>query len=82
MKDRQCLREGLLLYRSLMMAGFEPTLHFGVKLLNGAATQNLEAHCWVKLAPDRVYNPPGPGMTEIFAARGNVAPVSNTLLDC
>jgi hypothetical protein len=31
MRDRPCLRDGLLGYRFLRLAGFEPELHFGVE---------------------------------------------------
>jgi hypothetical protein len=67
MADRPCLREGLLLNRFLAMAGFAPSLHFGVDRasLNSSHTK---AHCWVKLG-ERVFNPPDPDMVEIYAYR-------------
>lgn len=48
MRDRRCLREGLLAYRSLVEAGLRPRLHFGVErdVVNSA---RVAAHCWVTL---------------------------------
>lgn len=63
MRDRPCLREGLLLNRYLVMAGFAPSLHFGVDKLSLADPQ-VRAHCWIKLG-ERVFNPPTPTMIEI-----------------
>jgi hypothetical protein len=73
MVDRPCLREGLLLNRFLAMAGFAPSLHFGVDRasLNRPHTQ---AHCWVKLG-ERVFNPPDPNMVEIYAHRNRRADI-------
>lgn len=48
MRDRRCLREGLLAYRVLAEAGLRPRLHFGVEpgVVNSA---RIAAHCWVTL---------------------------------
>lgn len=48
MRDRRCLREGLLAYRLLAEAGLRPRLHFGVEpeAVNSA---RVVAHCWVTL---------------------------------
>ena len=48
MRDRRCLREGLLAYRLLAEAGLQPRLHFGVErdVVNSA---RVAAHCWVTL---------------------------------
>jgi hypothetical protein len=64
MADRPCLREGLLLNRFLAMAGFAPSLHFGVDRAS-LNTPRARAHCWVKLG-ERVFNPPDPDMVEIY----------------
>lgn len=63
MRDRPCLREGLLLNRFLVMAGFEPSLHFGV---DKPSLQDpiVRAHCWIRLG-ERVFNPPASSMVEI-----------------
>ena len=67
MADRPCLREGLLLNRFLAMAGFAPTLHFGVDRAS-LNTPRAKAHCWVRLG-ESVFNPPDPDMVEIYTHR-------------
>ena len=64
MRDRQCLREGVLAYRFLKLAGFEPEVHFGVDRTS-VAKERLSAHCWVVLNGSIVLNPPAPSMIEI-----------------
>lgn len=66
MRDRPCLREGLLAYRFLHLAGFRPRLHFGVDR-NSAAAPRLSAHCWVSLDGRVVLNPPLPSHVEMLA---------------
>ena len=63
MRDRPCLREGLLLNRYLVMAGFEPSLHFGIDK-DSIRDPKVRAHCWVRLGA-RIFNPPTPAMIEI-----------------
>jgi len=48
MRDRRCLREGVLCFRFLRAAGFDPRLHFGVDPGSLNASR-LSAHCWVTL---------------------------------
>ncbi|MBW7920657.1 MAG: lasso peptide biosynthesis B2 protein [Rubellimicrobium sp.] len=48
MRDRRCLREGVLCFRFLRMAGFDPRLHFGVDPAS-LGRPRLGAHCWVTL---------------------------------
>lgn len=48
MRDRRCLREGVLCFRFLRAAGFEPRLHFGVEP-GSVSAGHLSAHCWVTL---------------------------------
>lgn len=67
MSDRTCLREGLLLHRFLKLAGYNPTLHFGVDR-NSVGEARVRAHCWVVLG-DRVFNPPEASMVEILQHR-------------
>jgi transglutaminase superfamily protein len=71
MADRPCLREGLLLNRFLVMAGFAPTLHFGVDPTS-LNSPRVKAHCWIKLE-ERIFNPPDSNMVEIYAHRGEWA---------
>lgn len=65
MTSRPCLREGLLLFRFLTMAGFAPELRFGIDP-QSLQTTLVRAHCWVRLG-DLVINPPEPGMVQIYA---------------
>jgi hypothetical protein len=69
MRDRPCLREGLLAHRFLWLAGFHPELHFGVD--PGSVTSDrLRGHCWVVLEGSIVLNPPERAMAEILVVRG------------
>lgn len=65
MRDRPCLREGLLVYRFLAMAGYRPVLRFGVDRTTLTAA-SLSAHCWVEIDGKPVLNPPSPGMVEVL----------------
>jgi hypothetical protein len=70
MRDRPCLRQGLLAVRFLRLAGYHPVLHFGV---DRASVQRdlLSAHCWVSLDGAVVLNPASPGMVEILTYAGD-----------
>lgn len=46
MRDRRCLRQGLLGFRFLREAGHDPRLNFGVDP-GSIASNRLAAHCWV-----------------------------------
>ncbi|MDX8492182.1 lasso peptide biosynthesis B2 protein [Mesorhizobium sp. VK22B] len=77
MRDRRCLREGLLGFRFLRMAGFDPELRFGVDSKSMHAPR-LSAHCWVYLDGKPVVSDSLPGMVEIYrhhaaAAKGRAA---------
>ena len=65
MRDRRCLREGLLGYRFLCLAGHAPTLRFGVER-DSVTEKRVRAHCWIDLGGEAILNPPSPGMIEIF----------------
>lgn len=65
MRDRRCLREGLLGHRFLTLAGFEPDLRFGVDPASMEAPR-LSAHCWVCLDGKPVISDRMPGMVEIY----------------
>lgn len=69
MRDRRCLRQGLLAYRYLTMAGFCPALHFGVDR-GSLADQRISAHCWIVLDGKVVLNPPSEGMVTMFVYDG------------
>jgi hypothetical protein len=65
MRDRRCLREGLLAYRFLRSAGYSPDLVFGVdpRSLDGPKP---DAHCWIRLDGRDVFNPPKQPMTIVL----------------
>ncbi|WP_439604363.1 lasso peptide biosynthesis B2 protein, partial [Shinella sp.] len=46
LRNRRCLREGLLAYRLLAEMGFRPKLHFGVEP-DVMGPKRVAAHCWV-----------------------------------
>lgn len=55
MRNRRCLRQGLIGYRFLRKAGYEPELHFGIDV--GSVERNrIDAHCWVVLDGKPVVN--------------------------
>jgi hypothetical protein len=70
MADRPCLREGLLLNRFLLMAGFSPTLHFGIDRTS-LNSPRARAHCWIEL-DGRVFNPPAANIVEIWTHRDDL----------
>jgi hypothetical protein len=65
MRDRRCLREGLLGYRFLCLAGYHPELRFGIDP-ESLETPVLKAHCWVCLDGRPVLSESHPGMIEIM----------------
>jgi hypothetical protein len=66
MRDRRCLREGLLAFRFLSMAGYGPVLRFGVQRGSAARGQRLSAHCWIEVENETMLNPPLPDTVEIL----------------
>lgn len=68
MRDRRCLRQGLLGCRFLAEAGYEPELHFGIDG-DSIGTQRLAAHCWVCLNGKPVLNDRINHMTTILVHR-------------
>lgn len=70
MRGRRCLREGLLAFRYLHLAGHRPTLHFGI-VPQTAATARPRAHCWVCVDNRIVLNPPEEPMVELFSYDGD-----------
>jgi len=65
MRDRRCLRQGLLAFRALRSAGYRPALHFGVDAAGLKAPDGV-VHCWIVIGDEVVLNPPNPGMTTVF----------------
>lgn len=48
MRDRRCLREGLLGFEFLLRSGYSPELHFAVDPAS-VSSDRISAHCWVCL---------------------------------
>jgi hypothetical protein len=48
MRDRRCLREGLLGFEFFRRSGYDPELHFAVEP-SSIAKDRIAAHCWVCL---------------------------------
>ncbi|MGC9964128.1 MAG: lasso peptide biosynthesis B2 protein [Syntrophobacteraceae bacterium] len=65
MVRRACLREGLLMFHFLRLAGLEATLHVSVHPKE--AFGRLHAHCWVTSFGRTVSSPPGLQMAEVFS---------------
>ncbi|MEL6920621.1 MAG: lasso peptide biosynthesis B2 protein [Pseudomonadota bacterium] len=55
MRNRRCLRQGLLGTRFMLKAGHKPDLVFGVDPASLKAP-SIEAHCWVELGGEPVLN--------------------------
>lgn len=65
MKDRQCLREGLLGFRFLSRAGFTPELRFAVDR-GTVETDDITAHCWVSVDETPVISDTEPEMVTVY----------------
>ena len=64
MRDRRCLREGLIGYRFLRKAGFHPELHFGIET-KSLDHEFINAHCWVVVDGKSVIGEKLPGMETV-----------------
>lgn len=64
MRNRRCLRQGLIGYRFLRKAGYEPELHFGIDV-GSVESKRIDAHCWVVLDGKPVVNDIIEGMVTI-----------------
>jgi hypothetical protein len=69
MRDRRCLREGLLAFRYLSLAGHRPLLHFAVEP-GSLSESRLSAHCWITVDGQVLMNPPTSTMMPLFAWDG------------
>jgi hypothetical protein len=72
MRGRRCLREGLLAFHYLALAGRRPLLHFGL-VPRSALTPRPRAHCWITLDGAIVLNAPVEPMLDLFACDGRQA---------
>lgn len=68
MRDRRCLREGLLACRFLTAAGYEPELHFGIDRTS-LPGPGVRAHCWVVHHGETVLNAPQTKIAPVFIHR-------------
>lgn len=72
MRDRRCLRQGVLAFHFLTLAGHRPVLHFGV-VPSTISMPRPRAHCWVSVQGFIILNPPMEPMVEILAHDGRLA---------
>ena len=72
MRGRRCLREGLLAFHYLALAGHAPLLHFGV-VPQSLGSKKPAAHCWVSIDGKIMLNPPGRPMHELFVYNGETS---------
>lgn len=68
MRDRRCLRQGLLGFGYMAQAGLSPELHFAVER-GSVPTGQLAAHCWVCLDGRPVLSDRTPDMVTIYVHR-------------
>ncbi len=64
MRNRRCLRIGILGFRFLRKAGYQPELHFGLAP-DSIGKARIEAHCWVCLGGEPVVGEPLDNMMTI-----------------
>lgn len=65
MRDRRCLRQGVLAQRFMVAAGHPCELRFGVE--RASLGDAITAHCWLVHDGKPVLNPPGAATVLIFA---------------
>jgi hypothetical protein len=70
MRDRRCLRQGLLGQRFFAEAGYAPELHFGIEP-RSIGTAQVSAHCWVCLDGRPALNDRLPNMKTILVHAGD-----------
>jgi hypothetical protein len=68
MRDRRCLREGLLGFHFLRRAGHVPELHFSLDS-NSIGSNRLSAHCWVCVDGKPVVGTPLDNHVTIYVYR-------------
>jgi len=64
MRRRACLREGLMLFHFLRLAGYDAALHFSVYPPHDDV--RMHAHCWVSLDGRCVSTPAAAGGVLVF----------------
>lgn len=68
MRDRRCLRAGLLGFRFLRLAGHQPELHFAVDR-DSVGGERISAHCWVCIGGRPVVGRGEPNQVTIHVHR-------------
>ncbi len=74
MRGRRCLREGLLAFRFLRLAGHPAVLHFAVA--SPSPTDRMRAHCWVTLQGRLIHESPRAGMVPLLEWDGEARPAT------
>jgi hypothetical protein len=77
MRERRCLRQGLLAFRFMKAAGHDVELHFGIDRTH---LQDIRAHCWIVHDGRVVLNPPDANTQPIFVHSGR-APAASEAVD-
>lgn len=72
MRDRRCLREGLLGFEFLRRSGYSPELHFAVDP-GSVSSERISAHCWVCLDGKPVVGDRQGDQVTIFVHRSRSA---------
>lgn len=70
MRDRRCLREGLLGFEFLRRSGYSPELHFAVDP-GSLSADRISAHCWVCLDGKPVVGDRQGNQVTIFVHRAD-----------
>lgn len=65
MRHRRCMRHGLLGFRYLRKAGFDPVLKFAI-VGDSLNNDRVGAHCWVCLDGKPVISDREPGMVDVL----------------
>ncbi len=74
MRGRRCLRESLLAFRFLRLAGHPAVIHFAIAPGRSEADR-LRAHAWVSLDGICLLDPPGRDMVALYDWDGAAHPV-------
>jgi Transglutaminase-like superfamily len=76
MRERRCLRQGLLAFRFMKAGGYDIELHFGV---DRTSRQDMRAHCWIVHDGRVVLNPPDATMETILVHRATAPAAGNAV---
>jgi len=76
MRERRCLRQGLLAFQFMKAGGYDVELHFGIV---GTHRQNMLAHCWLVHDGRVVLNPPDADTQTILVHSATASAVGNAV---